>query len=97
MPQSLVLAVGAGIGLFIAWVLFLWFRHLFLSPMLVSSASVSSPRVPSRNWRRLIKVTTPDVHIAGSGLGVIGGNTTNLVGLGGCTPDSESLQFFENS
>ncbi|KAH9020099.1 permease family-domain-containing protein [Lactarius pseudohatsudake] len=39
MPQSLVLAVGAGIGLFIA------------------------------------------------GLGVIGGDTVNFVGLGGCTPD----------
>ncbi|KAI9059415.1 hypothetical protein FKP32DRAFT_1579990 [Trametes sanguinea] len=46
MPQSLVMAVGAGIGLFIAFV--------GLSP---------------------------------SGLGVIGGDTTNLVGLGGCLPD----------
>ncbi|KAF9267194.1 xanthine/uracil permease [Marasmius fiardii PR-910] len=43
MPQSLVLAVGAGIGLFIAFI--------GLSP---------------------------------TGLGVIGGNTSNLVGLGGC-------------
>lgn len=45
MPQSLVLAVGAGIGLFIAFI--------GLSP---------------------------------SGLGVIGGDTTNFVGLGGCKP-----------
>ncbi|KAJ7642216.1 permease family-domain-containing protein [Roridomyces roridus] len=44
MPHSLVLAVGAGIGLFIAF-----------------------------------------IGLASSGLGVIGGNTTNLVGLGGCT------------
>ncbi|KAH9939648.1 xanthine/uracil permease [Epithele typhae] len=43
MPQSLVMAVGAGIGLFIAFI--------GLSP---------------------------------SGLGLIGGDTTNLVGLGGC-------------
>ncbi|KAK7460565.1 hypothetical protein VKT23_009286 [Stygiomarasmius scandens] len=47
MPQSLVLAVGAGIGLFIAFI--------GLSP---------------------------------SGLGVVGGNTTNFVGLGGCTPEN---------
>ncbi|KAJ3758029.1 permease family-domain-containing protein [Lentinula raphanica] len=47
IPESLVLAVGAGIGLFIAFI--------GLSP---------------------------------SGLGVIGGDTTNLVGLGGCTPDN---------
>ncbi|KAH9169784.1 permease family-domain-containing protein [Lactarius sanguifluus] len=46
MPQSLVLAVGAGIGLFIAFI--------GLSP---------------------------------GGLGVIGGDTINFVGLGGCTPD----------
>jgi len=46
MPQSLVMAVGAGIGLFIAFI--------GLSP---------------------------------SGLGAIGGNTTNLVGLGGCKPE----------
>ncbi|TFK21710.1 purine transporter [Coprinopsis marcescibilis] len=45
MPQSLVLAVGAGIGLFIAFI--------GLSP---------------------------------SGLGVIGGDTINLVSLGGCLP-----------
>lgn len=43
MPQSLIMSVGAGIGLFIAFI--------GLSP---------------------------------SGLGVIGGDTTNLVGLGGC-------------
>ncbi|KAJ8091827.1 hypothetical protein PM082_021063 [Marasmius tenuissimus] len=43
MPQSLVLAVGAGIGLFIAF-----------------------------------------IGLSSSGLGVIGGDTTNLVGLGGC-------------
>ncbi|KIY67031.1 hypothetical protein CYLTODRAFT_454849 [Cylindrobasidium torrendii FP15055 ss-10] len=47
MPQSLVLAVGAGIGLFISFI--------GLSP---------------------------------SGLGVIGGDTTNFVGLGGCTADN---------
>lgn len=46
MPQSLVMAVGAGIGLFIAFI--------GLSP---------------------------------TGLGVIGGDTVNLVGLGGCTAD----------
>ncbi|GJE93588.1 xanthine/uracil permease [Phanerochaete sordida] len=43
MPQSLVMAVGAGIGLFIAF-----------------------------------------IGLSGGGLGVIGGDTTNLVGLGGC-------------
>ncbi|KIK69176.1 hypothetical protein GYMLUDRAFT_35245 [Collybiopsis luxurians FD-317 M1] len=47
IPESLVLAVGAGIGLFIAFI--------GLSP---------------------------------SGLNVIGGDTTNLVGLGGCTPNN---------
>lgn len=47
MPQSLVLAVGAGIGLFIAFI--------GLSP---------------------------------HGLGVIGGDTVNLVGIGGCNPDN---------
>ncbi|KAF5347793.1 hypothetical protein D9756_010253 [Leucocoprinus leucothites] len=47
MPQSLVLAVGAGIGLFIAF-----------------------------------------IGLSGGGLGVIGGDTTNFVGLGGCTPDN---------
>ncbi|KAH8979490.1 permease family-domain-containing protein [Lactarius hatsudake] len=46
MPQSLVLAVGAGIGLFIAF-----------------------------------------IGLSSSGLGVIGGDTVNFVGLGGCTPD----------
>jgi AGZA family xanthine/uracil permease-like MFS transporter len=46
MPQSLVLAVGAGIGLFIAFI--------GLSP---------------------------------SGLGVLGGNTTTFVSLGGCAPE----------
>jgi AGZA family xanthine/uracil permease-like MFS transporter len=47
MPQSLVLAVGAGIGLFIAF-----------------------------------------IGLSSGGLGVIGGNTTNFVGLGGCLPDN---------
>jgi len=47
MPQSLVLAVGAGIGLFIAFI--------GLSP---------------------------------HGLGVIGGDTVNLVGIGGCKPEN---------
>ncbi|KAJ3851285.1 permease family-domain-containing protein [Lentinula lateritia] len=47
IPESLVLAVGAGIGLLIAFI--------GLSP---------------------------------SGLGVIGGDTTNFVGLGGCTADN---------
>ncbi|EKM76263.1 hypothetical protein AGABI1DRAFT_115837 [Agaricus bisporus var. burnettii JB137-S8] len=47
MPQSLVLAVGAGIGFFIAF-----------------------------------------IGLSRSGLGVIGGDTTNLVGLGGCTADN---------
>ncbi|KZP24240.1 hypothetical protein FIBSPDRAFT_822380 [Athelia psychrophila] len=45
MPQSLVLAVGAGIGLFIAF-----------------------------------------IGLGSGGLSVIGGNTTDLVGLGGCLP-----------
>ncbi|THH26333.1 hypothetical protein EUX98_g7854 [Antrodiella citrinella] len=46
MPQSLVLSVGAGIGLFIAF-----------------------------------------IGLSSGGLNVIGGDTTNLVGLGGCKPD----------
>jgi len=45
MPQSLVLGVGAGIGLFIAF-----------------------------------------IGLSSGGLNVIGGDTTNLVGLGGCLP-----------
>ncbi|KAF8170223.1 permease family-domain-containing protein [Mycena galopus ATCC 62051] len=45
MPQSLVLAVGAGIGLFIAF-----------------------------------------IGLSSGGLGVIGGDTVNFVGLGGCLP-----------
>ncbi|KIK95712.1 hypothetical protein PAXRUDRAFT_140080 [Paxillus rubicundulus Ve08.2h10] len=45
MPQSLVLAVGAGIGLYIAF-----------------------------------------IGLTSGGLNVIGGDTTNLVGLGGCNP-----------
>ncbi|TFK38450.1 xanthine/uracil permease [Crucibulum laeve] len=47
MPQSLVLAVGAGIGLFIAF-----------------------------------------IGLSANGLGVIGGDTVNFVGLGGCTPNN---------
>ncbi|PBK98553.1 xanthine/uracil permease [Armillaria gallica] len=47
MPQSLVLAVGAGIGLFIAF-----------------------------------------IGLGASGLFVIGGDTTNFVGLGGCKPEN---------
>ncbi|KAK0447385.1 permease family-domain-containing protein [Desarmillaria tabescens] len=47
MPQSLVLAVGAGIGLFIAF-----------------------------------------IGLSSSGLFVIGGDTTNLVGLGGCKSEN---------
>lgn len=46
MPQSLVLAVGAGIGLFIAF-----------------------------------------IGLSSSGLGVVGGSTSTLVALGGCTPE----------
>ncbi|KAI0337857.1 hypothetical protein BDW22DRAFT_847389 [Trametopsis cervina] len=45
MPQSLVLSVGAGIGLFIAF-----------------------------------------IGLSSGGLGVVGGDTVNLVGLGGCKP-----------
>ncbi|KAI0641787.1 permease family-domain-containing protein [Trametes meyenii] len=59
MPQSLVMAVGAGIGLFIAFV--------GLSP---------------------------------SGLGVIGGDKTNFVGLGGCLAEdylSDDLAHFCNT
>ncbi|KAI0065210.1 hypothetical protein BV25DRAFT_1868951 [Artomyces pyxidatus] len=48
MPQSLVMAVGTGIGLFIA----------------------------------------SNLDTASGGLGVVGGDTTNLVGIGGCTPDN---------
>ncbi|KJA22386.1 hypothetical protein HYPSUDRAFT_202188 [Hypholoma sublateritium FD-334 SS-4] len=47
MPQSLVLAVGAGIGLFIAF-----------------------------------------IGLSTNGLNVIGGDTVNLVGLGGCKPEN---------
>ncbi|KAF9471479.1 xanthine/uracil permease [Pholiota conissans] len=47
MPQSLVLAVGAGIGLFIAF-----------------------------------------IGLSTNGLSVIGGDTVNLVGLGGCKPEN---------
>ncbi|KAJ7280247.1 purine transporter [Mycena rebaudengoi] len=47
MPQSLVLAVGAGIGLFIAF-----------------------------------------IGLSSGGLGVIGGDPVNLVGLGGCLPEN---------
>ncbi|KAF8966071.1 xanthine/uracil permease [Flammula alnicola] len=47
MPQSLVLAVGAGIGLFIAF-----------------------------------------IGLSANGLGVIGGDTVNFVGLGGCLPEN---------
>ncbi|KAI0259172.1 xanthine/uracil permease [Gloeopeniophorella convolvens] len=46
MPQSLVLSVGTGIGLFIAF-----------------------------------------IGLSSGGLGVIGGDTVNFVGLGGCKPD----------
>ncbi|TCD67711.1 hypothetical protein EIP91_012008 [Steccherinum ochraceum] len=46
MPQSLVMSVGAGIGLFIAF-----------------------------------------IGLSSGGLSVIGGDTTNFVGLGGCKPD----------
>ncbi|KIM44094.1 hypothetical protein M413DRAFT_25573 [Hebeloma cylindrosporum] len=56
MPQSLVLAVGAGIGLFIAF-----------------------------------------IGLSAHGLGVIGGDTVNLVGLGGCLPEnfaSEDLPYY---
>ncbi|THG97398.1 hypothetical protein EW026_g4593 [Hermanssonia centrifuga] len=45
MPQSLVMSVGAGIGLYIAF-----------------------------------------IGLSSGGLGVVGGDTTNLVGLGGCQP-----------
>ncbi|KAJ7471904.1 permease family-domain-containing protein [Mycena latifolia] len=47
MPQSLILAVGAGIGLFIAF-----------------------------------------IGLSSGGLGVIGGDTVNFVGLGGCLPEN---------
>ncbi|KAK0436458.1 permease family-domain-containing protein [Armillaria borealis] len=53
MPQSLVLAVGAGIGLFIAYV-----------------------------------VLAPFINTGASGLFVIGGDTTDFVGLGGCKPEN---------
>ncbi|TBU27120.1 xanthine/uracil permease [Dichomitus squalens] len=59
MPQSLVLAVGAGIGLFIAF-----------------------------------------IGLSSGGLFVIGGDTTNLVGLGGCKPEDyidPSMPFYCNS
>lgn len=47
MPQSLVMAVGTGIGLFIAF-----------------------------------------IGLSSGGLGVVGGDTTNFVGLGGCLPEN---------
>ncbi|KAI6152927.1 permease family-domain-containing protein [Pisolithus thermaeus] len=56
MPQSLVLAVGAGIGLYISF-----------------------------------------IGLTSGGLNVIGGNVTNLVGLGGCNPSdwvSSELPYF---
>ncbi|RPD56806.1 xanthine/uracil permease [Lentinus tigrinus ALCF2SS1-7] len=59
MPQSLVMAVGAGIGLFIAF-----------------------------------------VGLSSGGLFVVGGDTTNFVGLGGCKPEdflSDDLQYYCNS
>ncbi|KAM5530580.1 hypothetical protein V8D89_015739 [Ganoderma adspersum] len=59
MPQSLVLAVGAGIGFFIAF-----------------------------------------IGLSSGGLFVIGGNTNNLVGLGGCKAEDyidASLPFYCNS
>ncbi|KAI0699499.1 xanthine/uracil permease [Cerioporus squamosus] len=59
MPQSLVMAVGAGIGLFIAF-----------------------------------------VGLSSGGLFVIGGDTTNFVGLGGCNPEdflSDDLPYYCNS
>lgn len=82
MPQSLVLAVGAGIGLFIAWVssvpeICLFTR--FISVVLLGCVSTQSRSA----WFFL--VLSP---IANHGLGVIGGDTTNFVGLGGCNPES---------
>jgi xanthine/uracil/vitamin C permease (AzgA family) len=63
MPQSLVMAVGAGIGLFIAFI--------GLCEQLISYAS----------WH------IHQCKEAPTGLGVIGGDTVNLVGLGGCTAE----------
>lgn len=67
MPQSLVLAVGAGIGLFIAWV----------PPV--------SQRSPDANTRNIF--LNSFIGLSPNGLGVIGGETVNLVGLGGCKAD----------
>ncbi|KAF8151727.1 xanthine/uracil permease [Crassisporium funariophilum] len=55
MPQSLVLAVGAGIGLFIAF-----------------------------------------IGLSAHGLGVIGGDTVNLVGLGGCLAENFASEDLPN-
>ncbi|KAG7442809.1 uncharacterized protein BT62DRAFT_1078914 [Guyanagaster necrorhizus] len=66
MPQSLVLGIGSGIGLFIAY----FMSFLQFNPILLVRDYVY----------RLI-------GLSANGLGVIGGDTTNLVGLGGCKPE----------
>ena len=86
MPQSLVLAVGAGIGLFIASVrmpppFMLTVAHLYID---------LSDYVRSLHYSNLnVKPTSKSTIQASGGLGVIGGNTTNFVGLGGCLPESK--------
>lgn len=70
MPQSLVMAVGAGIGLFIA----------FIGLCELSTFCEIQPIYSSGE--------------ASNGLGVIGGNTVNLVGLGGCTAERMPHKLF---
>ena len=77
MPHSLVLAVGAGIGFFIAFIGLC--KHPIPSP----------PSIPFGAERGSI--------LASGGLFVIGGDTNNLVGLGGCKADDyidASLPFY---
>jgi AGZA family xanthine/uracil permease-like MFS transporter len=62
MPQSLVLAVGAGIGLFIAYV----FNLVYICTL---TSFLAAGRF---------------IGLGPGGLAVIGGDTVNLVGLGGC-------------
>lgn len=82
MPQSLVLAVGSGIGLFIAYVIYFLYGQ---SRLLISNR----PHYQI-HWAVYVcllsdaQPLTNEFEIASSGLGVVGGDTTNYVGLGGC-------------
>ena len=81
MPQSLVLSVGAGIGLFIAYVTYFLFVPFILNTNLkLSFIGLCTHYLTP--WRR-----ASNCIVASGGLGVIGGDTNNFVGLGGCTPE----------